>query len=498
MSDIFISYARSTATQAQVVAAALRALGYTVWIDDDLPAHRTYGRVIEEQMAAAKAAVVIWSADAVQSEWVLSEANRAREDRKLVQVTADTARLPMPFDTIQCADLAGWTGDTESPGWRKVAASVAELVGGSGRAPAPFVAAPIENAPLPLPNKPSIAVLPFADPAGAKAEDYFADGIVDEITTALSRFATLFVIDSGSSLTVRNSSKSPKQIAQELGVRYLLEGGVRRSGPRVRITVQLLDTSDGAQVWGERFEGALDDVFALQDEVATAVAGQIEPNIHASEVRRIEQWPTSNLTAYHLWLRGREKIRRLSPDALAEAQQLFERAVDLDPNYGRALGLLAACLALLQTQEASQADPGLRERMNDYCDRALASAPDDPEVLGWIAHTYWLAGRDAAVLSDRALALNPNCALAWYASAASHLQGGDYQEAVARFQRHLRLDPKSPFQGYAHNLMGAAMLGLGAVRGGSCAGQERPRAQPEQSVRVGLPGHRIRQAGATG
>ena len=199
----------------------------------------------------------------------------------------------------------------------------------------------------------------------------------------------------------------------------------------------------------------------LQDDVATAVAGQIEPNIHASEVRRIEQWPTSNLTAYHLWLRGREKIRRLTPDALAEAQQLFERAVGLDPNYGRALGLLAACLALLETQEALQADPGLRERMNDYCDRALASAPDDPEVLGWVAHTYWLAGRDAAVLSDRAVALNPNCALAWYASAASRLQAGDYQEAVARFQRHLRLDPKSPFQGYAQNLMGASMLGLG-------------------------------------
>src|SRR5271154_5344923 len=130
MSDVFISYARSTARQAQQVAEALRGLGYGVWIDDDLPAHRTYSRVIEEQMTAAKAAVVIWSADAVQSEWVLSEANRAREDRKLVQVTTDTSRLPMPFDTIQCADLAGWTGDTGTPGWRKVVDSISDLVGG--------------------------------------------------------------------------------------------------------------------------------------------------------------------------------------------------------------------------------------------------------------------------------------------------------------------------------------------------------------------------------
>ncbi len=129
MSDIFISYARSTAKQAQQVAEALRALGYSVWIDDDLPAHRTYSRVIEEQMTAAKAAVVIWSADAMQSEWVLSEANRAREDHKLVQVTTDKTRLPMPFDTIQYADLTGWAGDAEAPGWRKVVVSVGNLVG---------------------------------------------------------------------------------------------------------------------------------------------------------------------------------------------------------------------------------------------------------------------------------------------------------------------------------------------------------------------------------
>ena len=131
MSDVFISYARSTQLAAQRVAETLRALGYSVWIDDDLPAHRTYSRVIEEQMTAASAAVVIWSADAVQSEWVLSEANRAREDHKLIQVSTDKSRLPMPFDTIQCADLTGWSGDPESPGWRKVLASIAELVGPS-------------------------------------------------------------------------------------------------------------------------------------------------------------------------------------------------------------------------------------------------------------------------------------------------------------------------------------------------------------------------------
>ena len=130
MSDVFISYARSTAKQANAAAEALRGLGYSVWLDDELLAHHAYTHAIEEQLTAAKAALVIWSAEAVRSEWVLSEANRAREDHKLVQLSVDGARLPMPFDQTQCADLAGWSGDADAPGWRRVAASVAELVGG--------------------------------------------------------------------------------------------------------------------------------------------------------------------------------------------------------------------------------------------------------------------------------------------------------------------------------------------------------------------------------
>ena len=158
MTDIFISYARSTAAQAQAVAEALRALGYGVWRDDELPAHRGYAEVIEERLAAAKAVVVIWSAEAVKSQWVFSEANRAREDGKLVQLSLDATRLPMPFDTIQCADMAGWNGDGRAAGWLKVAASVAALMSGAETPRAAVQAA----TPLPLPTKPSIAVMPFA------------------------------------------------------------------------------------------------------------------------------------------------------------------------------------------------------------------------------------------------------------------------------------------------------------------------------------------------
>src|SRR5258707_15355835 len=153
MSDIFISYARSTAAQAQAVAEALRGLGYAVWRDDELPAHRAYAKVIEERLQAAKAVVVIWSAEAVESEWVQSEADTARTDHKLVQLTVDGTKLPRPFDRIQCADMAGWEGETDSPGWRKVVASVAELVRGIAAAPTPG----------PAVRKLSICVLPFAN-----------------------------------------------------------------------------------------------------------------------------------------------------------------------------------------------------------------------------------------------------------------------------------------------------------------------------------------------
>ena len=178
MSDIFISYARSTEAEAKQIAESLRALGYGVWRDDELPAHRAYAEVIEERLREAKAVVVVWSAEAVKSEWVQSEADRARADGKLVQLRLDGASLPMPFDRIQCADLAGWNGDTNAAGWRKVAASIAELTGAPSRTQASAPAAP---------RNLSICVLPFANMSGDAEQEYFSDGISEDIITDLSK-----------------------------------------------------------------------------------------------------------------------------------------------------------------------------------------------------------------------------------------------------------------------------------------------------------------------
>jgi adenylate cyclase len=449
MSNVFISYARSTAKQAQAVAEALRALGYSVWIDDDLPAHRTYSRVIEEQMTAAKAAVVIWSADAVKSEWVMSEANRAREDRKLVQAITDAARLPMPFDTIQCADLAGWTGDTNAAGWRKVVASVADLIGGSAAALQPALAAPAADAPLPLPSKPSIAVMPFANLSGDPEQEYFADGMVAEITGALSRFKSLFVIASSSTLTFKGKAVGAQEAARRLGVRYVLEGSVRRSGSRIRIAVQLIDAADGAQVWSERFDDTLEDVFDLQDNVALAVAGKIEPTIQKTDNRRAIDRPTDNMGSYELYQRAFALSQTGTKAETLSALALLDRAIRLDPHYGGALALAAYFHALIVPYGWSEDPESDRRQGIGLARRAQKAQGDDAETIAYVAWVVSTLERDnaaAVALIDRALALNPGSSSVWNISGMLRLRAGDLDAAAEHLGTSMRLDPLSPFR----------------------------------------------------
>jgi adenylate cyclase len=459
MSDVFISYARSTAKQAQQVAEALRGLGYTVWIDDDLPAHRTYSRVIEEQMAAAKAAVVIWSTDAVQSEWVLSEANRAREDRKLVQVMTDRARLPMPFDTIQCADLAGWTGDLQAPGWCKVAASIADLAGGAARATAPAA-----DTPLRLPTKPSIAVMPFANVSGDPEQEYFADGMVLEIVEALSRFKSLFVIASGSTLSFKGKSVSPKDAGRQLGVRYVLDGSVRKAGGRVRIGVQLIDATDGAQIWTHRFEDTLEDVFDLQDKVALAVAGKIEPTIQEADIRRAIARPTDNMGGYELYLRAVALSRtRRKADTLGELE-LLDRSIGLDPQYAAALSLAAFCHMLIVLYGWSDDPKGHRREGIELARRAQKAPGDDADTLARLAAAISGLEQDnaaAVVLIDRALTLNPGSAYVWLTSGNLRLILGDLDVAVEHLDTSIRLDPLSPDRWLQLGFLGRARFHQG-------------------------------------
>jgi TolB-like protein/Tfp pilus assembly protein PilF len=444
MTDIFISYAHPSAPQARQIAEALRALGYAVWWDEDLPAHRAYTDVIEERLRAAKAVVVVWSPDAVRSQWVRAEADVARVAGTLAQISVDGAVPPLPFNQIQWADLSGWAGELSAAGWRKVEASIAALAGDTAiRA---LAAAPPPAAP-PMPGKPSIAVLPFANLSGDPEQDYFADGMVVEIVEALSCIRSIFVIASGSSLSFKGKGMPVQDIARQLGVRYMLEGNVRTAGGRVRIGVQLVDAESGAQIWTHRFEDTLDDVFALQDKVALSVAGVIEPTVQTAEIRRAAQRPTGSLGGYDLYLRALPPLRSMNRTGLSAARDLLDRAVEFDPEFGQALSLAAICRWLIVGLGWST-DPEADTRQSvALAHRALKAAGDDAKVLGEVAGVLAYLEHDldgAIALTERALALNPSCAQALIASGGLRVARGDADVAVEHLERSLRLDPMGP------------------------------------------------------
>src|SRR3989442_4432859 len=203
--------------------------------------------------------------------------------------------------------------------------------------------------PLALPDKPSIAVLPFQNMSGDPEQEYFADGVVEDIITALSRFKLLFVIARNSSFTYKGRAVDIKQVGRELGVRYVLEGSVRKAGHRVRITGQLIDAANGAHLWADRFDGALEDIFDLQDQVTTSVIGAIAPKLEQAEIERAKRKPTENLDAYDYYLRGIASIHAVfggTEEAVGEALRLFYRAIELDPNFASAYGMAAWCYVL--------------------------------------------------------------------------------------------------------------------------------------------------------
>jgi adenylate cyclase len=247
---------------------------------------------------------------------------------------------------------------------------------------------------LPLPDKPSMAVLPFQNMSGDPEQEYFADGMVEEIITALSRIRWLFVIARNSSFTYKGHAIDVKQVGRELGVRYVLEGSVRKAGGRVRITAQLIDTSTGAHLWADRFDGLLEDVFDLQDRVAISVAGVIEPALQVAETTRSASRPTTDLTAYDLYLRGLAAFFPVTRERIIEALGLLEQAVAIDGHYGPALVWAALCHIDLVRGGWSKTrrHPGARPsitlgRRSKSVRTTIASSPTPPRCWGGSART---------------------------------------------------------------------------------------------------------------
>jgi len=298
---------------------------------------------------------------------------------------------------------------------------------------------------LALPDKPSIAVLPFQNMSGDSEQEYFTDGMVEEIITALSRIRWLFVIARNSSFTYRGRSVDVKQVGRELGVRYVLEGSVRKAGQRVRITGQLIDAMTGAHLWADRFDGSLEDIFELQDKVAVSVAGVIEPTLQLAEIRRSADRPTRDLTAYDLYLRALALAQTWEREGIISALDLLGQAIERDPHYGLALALAAHCHYALHANGWTN-DPQRAVRKGvDFARRAVRAGPDDPGVLHNAAYALGYFGEDintAIELIDRALAFNPSFAVAWHRSGWLRLWSGQPNIAIEHFDTALRLSPR--------------------------------------------------------
>ena len=320
---------------------------------------------------------------------------------------------------------------------------VAEKAGVPAVGPPHPATAPV----LALPEKPSIAVLPFENMSGDREQEYFADGVVEDVITALSRLAWLFVIARNSSFTYKGKAVDVKQVGRELGVRYVLEGSVRKAGSRVRITGQLIDTSSGAHIWADRIDGELEDIFELQDQVTSKVVGAIEPKLRLSEIARAARKPTDSLDAYDLFLRALAEGHKMTLDGNRAAIGLLQRALAIDPFYAPAAGLAGWGYCMQRVQgwiplaEAEVAD-GVR-----LAKVAIETGQDDPDALWMAGVALWLLAGEfatAASVIDRALALNSNSAQAWMASGWVQTILNRPQPAIEALQRAMRLSPLDP------------------------------------------------------
>lgn len=300
---------------------------------------------------------------------------------------------------------------------------------------------------LTLPDSPSIAVLPFRNLSGDVEQDYFADGVVEDIITALSRIRWLFVIARNSSFTYKGRTVDEKQVGRELGVRYVVEGSVRRSESRIRITGQLVDTSAGTHLWADRFEGGLDDIFELQDQMATAIVGALASQLERAEIERAKRKPTGNLSAYDTYLRAMPHLHRGTREEIDEALPLFYKAIQLDPEFASAHAMAAWCHfwrkinGWMADQERESAEGARLARL------AVELGKDDAVALtrGGHALAHLADELDAAIaLVDKALVLNPNLAAAWFLGGFLRTLSGEPDVAVEFFTRAMRFSPLDP------------------------------------------------------
>jgi adenylate cyclase len=419
MADIFISYARATEPVARQLADHLRSLGFTLWRDDELPAHRPYADVIDERLRAARAVVVMWSAEAVKSQWVRAEAEVAREAGTLVQLSLDGILPPLPFNLIQCADMQGWNGEANSPGLRKVIGSLMELLqAGPEPSPGPLPAAS-HTRPAAYAGRTVVAVPPG---------DSASEGLRADIISALSYYLMLVVVPTA-----------------DPHADYRLDITSRRSQQAIRVSARLIAVATGEPVWSERYDGSDSGMFELEDKVVLGVAASVEATVRRLLLKEAVLTSAASDDVEALYLRGAMQVMRPEKEAKLEAAALLERVLSVKPRHQFALavaGLAHLNIWMNGYPEGGEADHDLAL---DYSRRTLALTDSDPVTTGLAAATLAHLGEplDVSVaLIDRVLALHPTFSPAWMWSGQIRLIGGDLERAREHLEVAARLDPR--------------------------------------------------------
>jgi adenylate cyclase len=406
MADVFVSYARSDKARVAPLVAAIEAKGWSVWWDPEIDAGQQFDDQIEAELKAARAVLVVWTPTSVASRWVRGEAREAADRGTLVPVRFEDARLPMDVRAIHTTDLDGWAEDADSPPFqallRALSAMIARQAIGSpslaGSAPAPAAAYRI-----------GICVLPFANMSGDPEQEYFSDGISEDVITDLNKVSALFVVARNTAFTFKGKNVDIPQVARQLKVSHVLEGSVRKAGGRVRITAQLIEGDSGGQIWAERYDRDLNDIFALQDEISEAIVTALKLKLLPEEKEAIEQRGTDNVDAYNLYLMARQNYAtgiEQDPRRAEASVRLCRRATEIDPDYARAWALMALGQMLLHFAHGRRGDDGMSA-------------------------------------AERALALDGNLAEAHAVKARVLSQYGRHDDASAEIEVALRLDPDS-------------------------------------------------------
>ncbi len=453
MADIFLSYNREDQAVARRFAEAFEREGFKVWWDATLRSGEAYDEVTENALRTAKAVVVLWSKKSVVSRWVRAEATLADRNKTLVPAMIEPCDRPIMFELTQTADLSRWGGSPTDAAWNAFVADVRRFVEAraplASAAPSPNSSKVPGDAPhvpaTPRPERLSLCVLPFANMSKDDEQEYFADGISEDIITDLSKVSALAVISRNSAFTFKGKHVDLRQVARQLEVTHVLEGSVRKSGNRVRITAQLIEAARDSHIWAERYDRDLSDIFALQDEISQAIVSALKLKLFPEEKKAIEDRGTTNVGAYDRYLRARALLHQQGPVELRRAIQVFREALALDP------GFVAAWYRLHEAHEdaivySAESTEDALAGMAEAADRILALAP-----VEWRSHTllakqciYQRRWLEAEAATCAALAAAPASEIdAVWTYERFLMATGRVSEAVQYAERARQSDPLS-------------------------------------------------------